>query len=77
VACKRDSDIDPMLAVSLDKALTAQALCCCSRWKRAAVFPETRVGALGTRHTEREWRELLEKISFLKVGHHGSHNASP
>jgi hypothetical protein len=24
-----------------------------------------------------EWRELLKKVTFYKIGHHGSHNATP
>jgi hypothetical protein len=26
---------------------------------------------------DEEWRSLLEKTTFYKVGHHGSHNATP
>jgi len=24
-----------------------------------------------------EWKQLLERIAFYKIGHHGSHNATP
>jgi beta-lactamase superfamily II metal-dependent hydrolase len=24
-----------------------------------------------------EWKQLLERVAFYKIGHHGSHNATP
>jgi beta-lactamase superfamily II metal-dependent hydrolase len=26
---------------------------------------------------DEEWRDLLQRITFYKIGHHGSHNATP
>jgi beta-lactamase superfamily II metal-dependent hydrolase len=73
------NDADLAVAVSLDKAVNGTSLMIVLRVGQThLLFPGdaqwgTWQAALGDPVCE----ELLQKTRFLKVGHHGSHNASP
>ena len=67
------------LAVQLEKAVNGTSLVLVIEIGRAClVFPgDAQWGTWRAALADAEWRELLARTSFLKVGHHGSHNATP
>ena len=73
------SDLDFNLAAALDKAVNGTSLMLmlkiASEW---LLFPGD--AQWGTWHAALEnpqWKKLLTKTTFYKIGHHGSHNATP
>ena len=71
---------DPFaVAVQLDKAVNGTSLLLLFEIGRAhLLFPgDAQWGTWQNALGDPEFRELLEKTNFLKVGHHGSHNATP
>jgi hypothetical protein len=46
--------------------------------KSFLLFPgDAQWGTWEAAKNDPEWRRLMEKTNFYKVGHHGSHNATP
>jgi beta-lactamase superfamily II metal-dependent hydrolase len=66
-------------AASLDNAVNGTSLMLLFRVGAAhLLFPgDAQWGTWNAALHNREWRELLKKTVFYKVGHHGSHNATP
>jgi beta-lactamase superfamily II metal-dependent hydrolase len=70
---------DLAIAVALDKAVNGTSLMLMlDIGGTLFLFPGdaqwgTWLGAM----QDQEWRELLTRVAFYKVGHHGSHNATP
>ena len=73
VECRRDSYVDSLLAI--DKAKNNTSIVFTLKWRGwVLLFP-------GDAQTK-SWQMMheagvLEPVDFLKVGHHGSHNATP
>ncbi|MGK2856809.1 MAG: MBL fold metallo-hydrolase [Thermoanaerobaculia bacterium] len=71
---------DPFaVAVQLDKAVNGTSLLLMFESGRAhLLFPgDAQWGTWQNALADPEFHELLERTNFLKVGHHGSHNATP
>jgi beta-lactamase superfamily II metal-dependent hydrolase len=71
---------DPLaLVVALDQAVNGTSLMLMFEMRRAfLLFPgDAQWGTWQGAMTDPEWRRLLGKTTFYKVGHHGSHNATP
>jgi hypothetical protein len=74
------ADEDPLgVAVQLDKAVNGTSLLLMFEVGRAyLLFPgDAQWGTWQNALGDPEFRALLEKTNFLKIGHHGSHNATP
>lgn len=67
------------LAVSLEKAVNGTSLMLVFEMGDACLlFPgDAQWGTWRRALDDVEWRELLARTTFYKVGHHGSHNATP
>jgi beta-lactamase superfamily II metal-dependent hydrolase len=67
------------VAVALDKAVNGTSLLLMLQVKKAHLLlsGDAQWGTWHAALEDPEWRELLAKTTFHKVGHHGSHNASP
>jgi beta-lactamase superfamily II metal-dependent hydrolase len=67
------------LAVALDKAVNGTSLMIMLQvGSTYLLFPgDAQWGSWSAALNDPVWRALLAKTTFLKVGHHGSHNASP
>lgn len=67
------------VAVSLEKAVNGTSLMLMLQVGRAyLLFPgDAQWGTWQNALADAEWRDLLAKTTFYKVGHHGSHNATP
>jgi len=67
------------VAVQLDKAVNGTSLMLMFEVGRAhMLFPgDAQWGTWQNALGDPEFKELMTKTSFLKVGHHGSHNATP
>jgi beta-lactamase superfamily II metal-dependent hydrolase len=67
------------LAVALDKAVNGTSLMIMLQIGQSyLLFPgDAQWGTWSTALSDPGWRMLMAKTTFLKVGHHGSHNASP
>lgn len=67
------------VAVSLDKAVNGTSLMMMFQIGNAyLLFPgDAQYGTWQSALKDDEWRELLTRTKFYKVGHHGSHNATP
>jgi hypothetical protein len=67
------------VAVALEKAVNGTSLMLMFQIGRAhLLFPgDAQWGTWQAAMADDEWRELLGKTVFYKVGHHGSHNATP
>jgi beta-lactamase superfamily II metal-dependent hydrolase len=67
------------VAAALDSAVNGTSLMLMLRFGQAyLLFPgDAQWGTWRAALDDPEWRELLKKTTFLKVGHHGSHNATP
>jgi hypothetical protein len=70
---------DLAVAVSLDKAVNGTSLMLMFEFGDAfLLFPgDAQWGTWRSAMDDPEHRELLARTTFLKVGHHGSHNATP
>jgi beta-lactamase superfamily II metal-dependent hydrolase len=70
---------DEALAVSLDKAVNSTSLMLVFRVGRAHLLfsGDAQWGTWRVALDDPEWRGLLARTRFYKVGHHGSHNATP
>lgn len=66
-------------AVSLDQAVNGTSLMLLLEiGQRHLLFPgDAQWGTWQVALRDPEWRELLGRTDFYKVGHHGSHNATP
>jgi beta-lactamase superfamily II metal-dependent hydrolase len=67
------------VAVSLEKAINGTSLMLMFQIGKAyLLFPgDAQWGTWQRALADPEWRDLLAKTTFYKVGHHGSHNATP
>jgi beta-lactamase superfamily II metal-dependent hydrolase len=74
-----DSDARFELAVQLEKSVNGTSLVLVFEIGRACLlFPgDAQWGTWRVALEDPEWRNLLARTSFCKVGHHGSHNATP
>jgi beta-lactamase superfamily II metal-dependent hydrolase len=72
-------DLAQALTVSLDAAVNGTSLMLLFQIGRAhLLFPgDAQWGTWQAVLGDPAWRELLRKTTFYKVGHHGSHNATP
>lgn len=72
-------DTDPALAVALDKAVNGTSLVLVLEFRgvRLLFSGDAQWGTWNAILNDAEWRDLLERVSFWKVGHHGSHNGTP
>jgi beta-lactamase superfamily II metal-dependent hydrolase len=72
-------DTDLATAVSLDKAVNGTSLMLMFEFGSAyLLFPgDAQWGSWNAVLTDRATRELVSRTTFYKVGHHGSHNATP
>jgi beta-lactamase superfamily II metal-dependent hydrolase len=70
---------DLAVAVALDKAVNGTSLMLMLEVAGTyLLFPgDAQWGTWNAVLEDPEWRELLRRISFYKIGHHGSHNATP
>jgi hypothetical protein len=71
---------DPLaLAVALDAAVNGTSLMLMFEMGKAfLLFPgDAQWGTWQNALGDPEWHEMLAKTTFYKVGHHGSHNATP
>ncbi|HEY3052604.1 MAG TPA: hypothetical protein VGK04_04370 [Thermoanaerobaculia bacterium] len=74
------ADEDPLaLVVALDKAVNGTSLMLMFEMGNAhLLFPgDAQWGTWQAALGDDEWHSLLERTCFYKVGHHGSHNATP
>ena len=73
------TDMEEGLAVSLDSAVNGTSLMLVFRIGRAhLLFPgDAQWGTWRAAMDDPDWNRLLSKTRFYKVGHHGSHNATP
>jgi beta-lactamase superfamily II metal-dependent hydrolase len=67
------------IAVALEKAVNGTSLMLMLQIGDAyLLFPgDAQWGTWNAAMQDDEWRALMEKTTFYKVGHHGSHNATP
>jgi beta-lactamase superfamily II metal-dependent hydrolase len=72
-------DPEPALAATLDKAINGSSLMLVFEIGEVCLlFPgDAQWGTWMQVLADAEWRELLTRTNLLKVGHHGSHNATP
>ncbi len=72
-------DFPEMLAAGLDSAVNGTSLMLVFKIGKAhLLFPgDAQWGTWNAALKDSEWRMLLAKTRFYKVGHHGSHNATP
>jgi beta-lactamase superfamily II metal-dependent hydrolase len=72
-------DPEPALAATLDKAINGSSLMLVFEIGDVCLlFPgDAQWGTWMRVLADPEWRELLGRTRLLKVGHHGSHNATP
>jgi beta-lactamase superfamily II metal-dependent hydrolase len=70
---------DLAVAVALDKAVNGTSLMLILEVAGTyLLFPgDAQWGTWEAAMADPEWRSMLESVSFYKVGHHGSHNATP
>jgi beta-lactamase superfamily II metal-dependent hydrolase len=70
---------DLAVAVALDKAVNGTSLMLMLEVAGTyLLFPgDAQWGTWNAAMEDPEWRELLGRVSFYKIGHHGSHNATP
>jgi hypothetical protein len=70
---------DLAVAVALDKAVNGTSLMLVLEISGTyLLFPgDAQWGTWQAAMEDPEWRELLKRVSFYKIGHHGSHNATP
>ena len=70
---------DLAVAVALDKAVNGTSLMVVLEVAGTyLLFPgDAQWGTWDAAIKDPEWRELLGRVAFYKIGHHGSHNATP
>lgn len=70
---------DLAVAVALDKAVNGTSLMLILEVAGTLLlFPgDAQWGTWMAVLEDPQWRELLQRVSFYKIGHHGSHNATP
>lgn len=70
---------DLAVAVALDKAVNGTSLMLLLEVSGTfLLFPgDAQWGTWNAVMEDPEWKELLGRIAFYKIGHHGSHNATP
>jgi beta-lactamase superfamily II metal-dependent hydrolase len=70
---------DLAVAVALDKAVNGTSLMLMLEVAGTyLLFPgDAQWGTWNAAMQDPEWRQLLTRVSFYKIGHHGSHNATP
>lgn len=70
---------DLAVAVALDKAVNGTSLMLILEVAGTVLlFPgDAQWGTWATAMEDAQWRELLQRVNFYKIGHHGSHNATP
>jgi len=70
---------DLAIAVALDKAVNGTSLMIILEIAGSYfLFPgDAKWGTWVAAMQDPEWREMLSRVTFYKVGHHGSHNATP
>jgi beta-lactamase superfamily II metal-dependent hydrolase len=70
---------DLAIAVALDKAVNGTSLMLILEIAGSyLLFPgDAQWGTWAAAMADPEWSEMLSRIAFYKVGHHGSHNATP
>jgi beta-lactamase superfamily II metal-dependent hydrolase len=79
-ALKKLDDVDALaIARSLEASVNGTSLMIMFNVGRAHLLftGDAQWGTWNAAMSDPEWRELLERTTFLKVGHHGSHNATP
>jgi beta-lactamase superfamily II metal-dependent hydrolase len=71
--------IEPAVAVALEKAVNGTSLMLLFQIGNCyLLFPgDAQWGTWNRVLSNRDMKDLMKKISFYKVGHHGSHNATP
>jgi beta-lactamase superfamily II metal-dependent hydrolase len=67
------------IAVALEKAVNGTSLMLMLQIGDAYLFfpGDAQWGTWNAAMQDEEWRAVMEKTTFYKVGHHGSHNATP
>jgi beta-lactamase superfamily II metal-dependent hydrolase len=70
---------DLAVAVALDKAVNGTSLMLMLEIAGTfLLFPgDAQWGTWNAVMEDPEWKQLLERVAFYKIGHHGSHNATP
>lgn len=70
---------DLAVAVALDKAVNGTSLMLMLEISGTyLLFPgDAQWGTWQAAMDDPEWREMLTRVAFYKIGHHGSHNATP
>lgn len=73
------SDFDFNLAAALDKAVNGTSLMLMLKIaSQYLLFPgDAQWGTWQAALENAQWEQLLSKTTFYKIGHHGSHNATP
>jgi hypothetical protein len=73
------SSSDLAVAVALDKAVNGTSLMLMLEVASTyLLFPgDAQWGTWTSAIADPEWSDLLKRVSFYKIGHHGSHNATP
>ncbi len=74
-----DEEMEQAVAVSLDKAVNGTSLMVMLQVGNAyLLFPgDAQWGTWQAAMENPEWLALLKRTTFYKIGHHGSHNATP
>ena len=70
---------DLAIAVALDKAVNGTSLMLILEVAGTFfLFPgDAQWGTWNAAMQDPEWQQMLKNVAFYKVGHHGSHNATP
>jgi beta-lactamase superfamily II metal-dependent hydrolase len=73
------SSADLAVAVALDKAVNGTSLMLMLDIAGTYfLFPgDAQWGTWNAAMADDQWREMLGRVAFYKIGHHGSHNATP
>lgn len=76
---KAGSLTDLAVAVALDKAVNGTSLMLMLEVAGTfLLFPgDAQWGTWNAAMQDPEWKQMLKSVSFYKIGHHGSHNATP
>ena len=73
------SQTDLAIAVALDKAVNGTSLMLMLEVAGTFfLFPgDAQWGTWSAAMNDPEWQQMLKRVAFYKIGHHGSHNATP
>lgn len=73
------SGVEETLAATLENAVNGTSLMLLLRVGRAHLFfpGDAQWGTWHVAMADEEWRALMSRTVFYKIGHHGSHNATP